>query len=194
MAHRPRRFTSLPHPQAPRLARLMLALATTAAFGLAPLAAQAQGTAAQVQQRYGDIQTLISQQKYAQAIEAADRYLADNPRDPQVRFLKGVAQTGAGDDAAAIETFTALTQVYPELPEPYNNLAAIHARQGDYEKAREALQQALRANPAYAAAHENLGDIYIQLARQQYQAAAERESGNQGVQRKLHQAQQILQP
>ena len=31
---------------------------------------------------------------------------------------------------------------YPQLPEPYNNLAVIYAQQGDYEKARDALQAA----------------------------------------------------
>src|SRR5574344_1191979 len=71
----------------------------------------------------------------------------------------------------AIDTFTALTKEYPELPEPYNNLAVLYANQNQLDKSREALERAIRTNPSYSTVHENLGDIYAKLAGQAYSKA-----------------------
>ena len=76
-----------------------------------------------------------------------------------------------GKTADAINVFQKLTEDYPELPEPYNNLAVLHASGGNYDKARVALERAIRTNPAYATAHENLGDVYAKLASQSYDKA-----------------------
>ncbi len=78
---------------------------------------------------YSDVTLLIQSGKLAEALAKADQYLAAKPRDPQMRFLKGVAQTDAGRTADAIATFTSLNEEYPELPEPYNNLAVLYAGQ-----------------------------------------------------------------
>ena len=59
-------------------------------------------------------------------------------------------------------------QDYPELAEPHNNLAAIYAAAGEYGKARAELEEAIRLNPRYAPAHENLGDVHALLAGQSY--------------------------
>ena len=102
-----------------------------------------------------------------------------------MRFLKGVIQTEAGRPADAIATFTKLTEDYPELPEPYNNLAVLYAGQSQFDKARAALEMAIRTNPSYATAHENLGDVYAKLASQAYSKALQLDAGNTGVQPKL---------
>jgi tetratricopeptide (TPR) repeat protein len=81
----------------------------------------------------------------------------------------------------AIDVFFKLTLDHPELAESHNNLAALHAAAGDYDKARAALEQALRANPNYATAHENLGDVYAVLASQAYARAAKLNPGNSTV-------------
>src|SRR3546814_8685917 len=74
---------------------------------------------------------------------------------------------------------------YPQLPEPYNNLAVLYAAQGDYDKARDALQAAIAKHPSYATAHENLGDIYAALAGAAYSKAATLDTADQAVRRKL---------
>ena len=117
---------------------------------------------------YSDMAALTRAGQPEAAITQADAYLATNPRDPQVRFLKGVAQSRAGNTQAATETFERLVEEYPELPEPYNNLAVIFAADNQLEKARGALELAVRNNPNYALAHENLGDIYARLAHNAY--------------------------
>ena len=127
---------------------------------------------------HSDVAALIQQGKTTEAIAQAQSYLAQNARDPQMRFLQGSAQSAAGDTQAAITTFTLLTQEYPELPEPYNNLAVLYANQNQLDKARTALEMAIRTNPSYATAHENLGDIYAKLASQAYNKALQLDAAN----------------
>lgn len=136
---------------------------------LAALALMAAGTA--FADDYADVGALLRAGQASQALARADQYLAGKPRDPQMRFLKGVALASAGRTADAIATYTALTEEFPELPEPYNNLAVLHAGLGQLDKARAALEAAVRANPAYAVAHENLGDIHVRLAEQAWNRA-----------------------
>src|SRR5688572_28174467 len=134
---------------------------------------------------YSDVNQLLRNGKHAEALAKADQYLAGKPKDPQMRFLKGVVQTEAGRPNDAIGTFTKLTEDYPELPEPYNNLAVLHAGAGQFDKARAALEMAIRTNPSYATAHENLGDVYAKLASQAYSRALQLDAGNTAVQPKL---------
>ncbi len=150
------------------LPRLLRLLALTALMGTG--VAQADD--------YTEITQLLKAGKAAEALVKADQRLAANPRDPQLRFLRGVAQTDSGKQADAITTFTKLTEEYPELPEPYNNLAVLYANQNQLDKARTALEMAIRTNPSYATAQENLGDIYAKLASQAYNKALQLDANN----------------
>lgn len=134
---------------------------------------------------YSDVGQLVRSGKLAEAQTKVDQYLSTKPRDPQMRFLKGVIQTASGKTADAIDTLTNLTQEFPELPEPYNNLAVLYAGQNEYDKARTALEMAVRLNPAYATAHENLGDIYAKLASQSYGKSLQIEGNNPQAQQKV---------
>jgi Flp pilus assembly protein TadD len=127
---------------------------------------------------YGDVQALLRQGRADAALAKADAYIAVKPRDPQMRFLRAVILGDQGRQADAIAAFTQLTQDFPELPEPYNNLAALHAMQGRFDQARAALEMAIKLNPDYATAHENLGDVYLRLAAQAYRRAQQLEPGN----------------
>lgn len=120
---------------------------------------------------YADITQLLKVGKPAEALAKTEQRLISTPRDPQLRFLRGVAQADSGKTLEAIASFTRLTEEYPELPEPYNNLAVLYANQNQLDKARIALEMAIRTNPSYATAHENMGDIYAKLASQAYNKA-----------------------
>lgn len=143
---------------------------------------------------YSDVNQLLRSGKHSEALAKADQYLASKPRDPQMRFLKGVIQTEAGRPAEAISTFNKLTEEYPELPEPYNNLAVLYAGQSQFDKARAALEMAIRTNPSYATAHENLGDVYAKLASQAYSKALQLDASNTGVQPKLALIRELFAP
>ncbi len=134
---------------------------------------------------YGDVNALLRQGKADEALTKADAYISGKPRDPQMRFLRGVILTEQGKQADAVAAFTQLTQDYPELPEPYNNLAALYAAQSQFDKARAALEMAVKLNPDYATAHENLGDVYVRLAAESYSRAKQLEAGNTTVPPKL---------
>ncbi|MBE9610709.1 nuclear transport factor 2 family protein [Chitinilyticum piscinae] len=132
-----------------------------------------------------DIQQLLRAKQYPQALERADKALAGNPKDVQLRFLRGLALTESGRIDEAIKAFTQIAEENPGLPEPYNNLAVLYAQQNQLDKARAALQMAIQTNPSYAIAHENLGDLYARLASQSYDKALQLEAGNAKVQTKL---------
>lgn len=132
-----------------------------------------------------DIQKLVSSGQTGPALEKINSYLANHPKDAQVRFMKGIVLTEQGKQAEAIQIFSALTEEFPELPEPYNNLAVIYASQGQYEKARNALELAIHTHPSYGTAHENLGDVYAKLATRSYDKAMQLDKNNTSAQAKL---------
>jgi Flp pilus assembly protein TadD len=140
-----------------------------------------------------DILRLQSAGNAAAALPLAERALAAKPRDAQLRFVRGVllADLGRADEAMAV--FRQLVEDYPELAEPYNNLAALHAARGDLDSARAALEQALRARPGYATAHENLGDTYAMLAARAYAEAARLDVDNRSAPAKLQLVRGLLQ-
>jgi Flp pilus assembly protein TadD len=118
-----------------------------------------------------EVQKAMRQNKNALAMQLIDRYMERNPRDPQMRFLKAnlLERTQQRDQAFVI--YQDLTHEYPELPEPHNNMGVIYAARGDYENAQAAFQAALRANPSYAVAEENLADMLLHRAQFFYQSA-----------------------
>jgi len=128
---------------------------------------------------------MIQDGQYAAARVKIDAALAADAKNPQARFLRGVVQADQDEPDKAVATFQALTEDFPELPEPYNNLAVIWAQRGQYEKARAALESALASHPDYAIAHENLGDIYSRLAGAEYDRAAALDKTNKSAQAKL---------
>ena len=132
-----------------------------------------------------DIQALVKQGNQSQALDRVNAYLVSQPKDAQARFLKGVILTEQHKTAEAIKIFTALTEDYPELPEPYNNLAVLYASQQQYDKARRELEMAIQTHPSYATAHENLGDIYAKMASQAYDRALQLDKSNTAAQTKL---------
>lgn len=120
---------------------------------------------------YSDVNRLVGAQEWAKAQLQAEQHLKTQPTDPQMRLLMSRIQDGQGQAEAAMATLQGLTQSFPELPEPHNNLAALLARQNRYAEALLALQAAVRARPDYATALENMGDLYVALAREAYHKA-----------------------
>ncbi len=128
------------------------------------------------------------------ALDKVNGFLASNPKDAQARFLKGLILTELNRYNEAIKVFSDLTEDYPELPEPYNNLAVLYAAQADYERAKQSLEMAIRTHPSYATAHENLGDIYAKMASQAYDKALQLDQSNTSAQTKLALIKELFNP
>lgn len=121
------------------------------------------------------ITKLMQAGQYAEALKKTNSVLSKHPDDAQLRFLKGLILAEQNKPAEAITIFSKLTEDFPDLPEPYNNLAVLYAARGEYDKARATLDLAIRTNPIYATALQNLGDIYAKMASQAYDKALQLE-------------------
>ena len=141
---------------------------------------------------YTPVNDLLRSGQLDAAMVKAEQYLAKNPRDPQMQFLRALIQQDAGKQADAIASYNRLIEAYPELPEPYNNVAVLYAGQGQFDKARAALELATRASRSYATAYENLGDVYARLASQSYSQAQQLEPGNTSIAPKLALIRQLI--
>lgn len=127
-----------------------------------------------------------------EALQLAERALRDDPRNPQLRFLRGVILADRRRDDEAVSAFRALVEDFPELAEPYNNLAVVHARRGEWDAARQALEQSIRAVPSYALAHENLGDVHLQLAARAYEQAGRLDPRSASARSKLALSRELI--
>lgn len=140
---------------------------------------------------YTDVNRLVAAQEWSKARDQAELHLKKQPTDPQMRLLVSRIQDGQGQTLAAMTTLQGLTQAYPELPEPHNNLAALLASQNRYAEALLSLQAAVRARPDYATALENMGDVYVALAIEAYQTANKANPQTRTTQKRLA-AEQLL--
>ena len=118
------------------------------------------------------IEKLTKERKFADAIKAIDAALVKSPRNVQLRFLKARLQIELRDQVSAKNTWIEITQQFPELPEPYNNLAALSANQGKWIEARDYLELALKLRPDYVTAQGNLAEVYLRLSELNYQSAS----------------------
>ena len=167
-------------PPAFALNRLVAAVCLGSFMALSAVAQTAQSSGETV-----EIQRLIKDGQHAQALKLIDESLAKNPKDAQMRFRRGVALSMLDRKAEALGVFQKLVEDHPEMPAPYNNMAVIYGAQGEYDKARGALERAIRTNPAYATAYQNLGDVYAQLASQAYSKALQLDKSDTSVTPKL---------
>jgi len=166
-------------PRAPT--RVLLA----AALGVGVLSAHADELA--------DIQRLQAAGEASSALRQADKALLANPRDAQLRFVRGVLLVELKRDDEALDVFQRMNEDFPELPDPLNNIAVLHAANGRLEPARAALEGALRNDPQHRAARENLADVYVRLAVQLWGELAASAPTNAGLTRKLRLARELLQ-
>ena len=166
---------------------LILAIACAVLVAAVPAAAQQPRAPSPAT----EIATLMKAGRNDEALQRADARLKDNPRDAQVRFMRGVILTEQGKIVEATVAFETLIQEFPELPEPYNNLAVIHAAQGRYESAYRLLQESLIAQPNYVTAYENLGDLYLSMAEQAYGKALGLDASNRVAKAKLEAAREL---
>src|SRR5690606_19113084 len=151
------------------LARLLEALTPNIATEV-PL------TASQITDRISSMLDQGQNHEALQIIEKRQAQLEEKGAmgtDVQLLFLQGRALAALGRGPEAIKVYRNMSVLYPELPEPWNNLAAEYVKQGKLDMAYDALSMALTANPHYATAKENLGQLQLMLAQRSFREAAE---------------------
>ena len=143
-----------------------------------------------------DLSAPIERQFRSGAVAAAfariERAIAAQPSEPALRFLYGVMLSESARAAEAVVVFERLTQDFPELPEPFNNLAVLYAAQGRLDRSREMLEVALRNDPGYVTALQNLGDVFARLSLRAYETAARPPHGDDALQRKLRLVRELV--
>ena len=142
-------------------------------------------------ERVALIDRLIVEKEYRDALKQIDLALKANSRNVQLQFKRAVIYSRMGNNRRAKEAFNDLISRYPEIVEPYNNLAAIYASEGNLSKARDLLNKATTVNPNFAMSYENLADLELQspdpdlnMALQNYEKAMENSTA--GTIRYLH--------
>jgi len=93
-------------------------------------------------------------------------------RDVQLMFQKARALAQAGQTAEAEKVYSDMTIRYPELAEPWNNLALLYMSRDALDQALLALETAIMNNPKYPAALTNLADLRLLMALRDYEKAA----------------------
>lgn len=139
-----------------------------------------------------EVTELLRAGKSAEAMLKVEQALVRSPADVQLRFLKGVVLSEQKKTPEALAHFNQLIKDHPGLPEPYNNVAVLHSELGQYDKARIALEMAIRANPGYTTAYENLGDVYAKLASQAYAKALQQDGDSRSLPPKLALMRELL--
>ena len=157
-----------------------------AAVALAPTVVLADAAA--------EINTLLSRGDLGAALLRAQAAHATNPRDVQVRFLHALVLMDLQRNSEAMTRFTSLSQDFPELADPFNNMALLHARAGELHQARAALETALRNDPGHRVARANLGQVHVMLAVQAWEQLASGGRLDASQQRQLDAARALLTP
>ncbi|MGU7775213.1 tetratricopeptide repeat protein [Burkholderia sp. MR1-5-21] len=183
-----------PRGRAPSAATLVATAVMGVALTLLPAAAAYAQKAPPSADGTPDVDTSIAGKQWKQALAQLDARIAANPHDVQAQFKRGTVLVRLNRDDDAIQQFVTITQAYPELPEPYNNLAALYAKHGRYDEARAALVTATQANPSYSLAYENLGDLYLRLAAESYKRAQSLGRTTGATAQRLADLQKIISP
>lgn len=141
-----------------------------------------------------EVRGLLARGDLAAALLKAQAGVAARPADAQSRFVLGVVLMDMGRDSQALVVFTELSQAYPELPDPMNNIALLQARAGQLEAARQSLESALRNDPAHRAARINLGQVHLMLAEQAWSQAVAAMPADSALLLKLQSVRALLAP
>lgn len=133
---------------------------------------------------------LIELGKFMKAEASIILQLKKKPRDAQWRYLNALlkAEKGVKSNSKtlindAISLFELLTEEFPELPEPHNNLGVLYNRLNQNLRSIKSFKMAVVNNPNYTLAHENLADLYLFLAINAYEKGVKR-TGNERLRAK----------
>lgn len=141
-----------------------------------------------------DIEKMVDQGDLQTAITQLEQRISSNNKDVEAHFMKAGLLLEQGKRLDALAAFQNITRLFPQLPEAHNNLAALYAEDGDYEKARRALLSAAANAPEYHTVQINLGDLYVKMALDAYREALALNPGDANSAAKVRFMEQMFKP
>lgn len=101
----------------------------------------------------GRVESLLTGGRNAEALALADAGLEQNSTNLKLRFMRTVALERLDRVDEAISELRRMTADFPEVPEPYNNLAVILAQKGELDEAEGYLKKVLSISPDLSLIH-----------------------------------------
>ena len=114
---------------------------------------------------------LLKAGEYLAALTLLEDLKPLRPCDPDLLFLEARVYEIAGETDRAIALYEIVIKLFPDFPEPYNNLAALYATQGKLQRAEALLLRGLATHTTYRQLQKNLSRVYVARAAQAYQKA-----------------------
>jgi tetratricopeptide (TPR) repeat protein len=82
-------------------------------------------------------------EKFSESANRFETFLASEPGDHEVRFFLGIVRRRMGEDAAAIEVFSAIPRESEHYGEAHTQLAVLFERKGEFARALEEIELAV---------------------------------------------------
>ena len=123
---------------------------------------------------------------------ALSQLLLKEPERPDYLLQKGVYLTELGRLRASFDIFESLRVDFPEHPAPYANLAAVYARWGRLEEARQMLLKADSLTGNRHLTQMNLASVNLALALAALNKASELKPNDASTQLKLRSLEKYL--
>lgn len=97
--------------------------------------------------------------------------IAESQAAVVTKFAQAQSLANKGEIDQAIAIYTSLIKENPQVPEAYNNLAALYLKKNDTKQAKHILEQGLYAHKGYGVLYESLTAINVAMAREAYSKA-----------------------
>ena len=107
----------------------------------------------------------LQENRYEDADEMLDSYLADHPNDPFLLHRKALTLWMAGDFDEAERLNRRLIEIAPNWVIAYNQLGYIAMSQGRFVEAEEYFTSYRFVAPDQANPHDSLAELYIMIGR-----------------------------
>jgi Flp pilus assembly protein TadD len=99
------------------------------------------------------------------AAARGDEPVATRSEDWQVLYLRGAALLQLGRFREAIDAFSQVAALRPQIPDVHNNLGVAFQAVCEFDAANRAYQTAIALRPDFDLAHANLGRLLISVSR-----------------------------
>lgn len=118
------------------------------------------------------VSALIARNRYPEALEQLDQFLASHPNHFIAHFLRGSALAKTKQYDAALASYERAVAINPLIAEAHLDTGTIHAVHQRHQEALAAYDRAVAARPVFAEAWLARGHALLQLGRHQEALAA----------------------